>query len=350
MTGLLRRHRWWLGRLAILPVHIFVFAIAVFFLVRAMPGDPVMTVLGGNTEYTQDDYDRIEATLGLDGSITSQLVSFLSNVMVLELGESTYTGRSVSSEIAQRLPATLELALLCLLAVIVTSSIAAYLAVFHPRGPWAVVIRVYSRLAGAVPQFVLAVAAIFVFYATLRWAPAPIGRVSIGLDMPDRVTGLPLLDSVLRGDWEVTRSMLAHLALPVAVMTVAQSDVLLKILIRSLDDQVDTPSTLFRVATGASRGSVLISVFRRAAPAAVTMAGTLFGHLLGGAIILESLFGFGGMGQYAIDAVNTKDVMALQGFLLASAVLSLLVFLIVDLTNMALDPRRRAGARVEESV
>ena len=84
-------------------------------------------------------------------------------------------------------------------------------------------------------------------------------------------------------------------------------------------------------------------MYRRALPATVTMMGTLFGYLLGGAVILESLFGFTGMGQYLVDAVNSKDFISLQASLLVVGALSLLVFLLVDLVNMFLDPRRKPG-------
>jgi peptide/nickel transport system permease protein len=84
-------------------------------------------------------------------------------------------------------------------------------------------------------------------------------------------------------------------------------------------------------------------MLRRAAPPAVTTTGTLFGYLLGGAVVIESLFGLSGLGGYAVDAVSASDVVAMQGFLLVIAALSLLVFLVVDLVNMSVDPRRRPG-------
>lgn len=347
MIDLLRRQRWWLTRLAALPVHLLVFVVATFFLVRAVPGDPVLVLLGQN--YTPEAYAAMQERLGLDGSLLAQLGNYLASVARLDLGESLMTGRPVLTEIRDRLPATLELALLALGCSVLVSVAASYFVVMKPANPVSRVVRGYARAAGAIPEYVIAIAAIFVFYATLRWAPAPVGRISVELVAPVPVTGFPLLDALLGGDAAAFASIASHLVLPVAVMVLAQSALLVKLLVHGLDEALDAPQTLFRIASGAPRWSAVVSAFRRAAPPAVTMAGTLFGYLLGGAVVLEGLFGFTGMGQYAVDAVNTGDVIATQGFLLVIAAMALLVFLLVDLGNMLVDPRRRPGVNSEGS-
>ncbi len=139
--------------------------------------------------------------------------------------------------------------------------------------------------------------------------------------------------------------MARHLALPILVMVFAHSAVMLKQLLSGLEAELDSPATLFRIATGAPTATVLLSVYRRALPAAVTMAGILFGYQIGGAVIIEALFGFNGMGLYLTDAVAGADFTAMQGFLVVIAAVSLVVFLGVDLCNMLIDPRRRPGAR-----
>lgn len=342
---LFRKHRWWITRIAILPLHLLVFAVVVFFLVRALPGDPVMSMTEG--ELTEGQYEKVEEALGLSGSTAEQLRTFLGNVVTLDLGESIYTGRSVTSEFRDRVPATMELALLGLTGTVTAAMVGAYVVVMRPRSIPARILRVYTRTAGAVPFFVLAVIGIYVFYARLRWAPAPIGRIDSSLSMPDRLTGFPLLDSVLRGKFDVTRDMAAHLVLPVGALVIAQADVLMKLLVSGLEEAVDAPQTRFRVASGANRRTVVLSVYRRALPAMVTMSGTMFGYLIGGAVVLESLFGLGALGRYAVEAVTSKDIVALQGFLLVAAAMALLVFMLVDLVNMFLDPRRRPGVRTE---
>jgi ABC-type dipeptide/oligopeptide/nickel transport system permease component len=342
-----RNQRWWAGRAAVLPVHVAIFALAVFFLVRAIPGDPVLIVTGG--QITPEIYDRVEHALGLDGSILDQLGNFYSSLLHFDLGTSMLSGRSVGEELATRFPATLELALMGLFAVIVVSLVGAFLAVMRPTWLPSRVIRGYARTAGAIPEFCVGIALIVVFYSQLRWVPAPVGRIDPYLSQPPALTGMPFLDSVLQGRWEVASSMSAHLILPILVMVIAQSAVLLRLLISGLDEAMDAPATRFRIASGASRRMVLLSMLRRALPPAVTMLGIIFGYLLGGAVILESLFGFTGMGQYMVEGVNSKDLPVMQGFLIVTAVISLTVFFLVDLANMVLDPRRRPGVRAEGS-
>ncbi|MBM9469463.1 ABC transporter permease [Nakamurella leprariae] len=341
----LQRNRWWLGRILVLPLHLLLFVIIAFLIVRLVPGDPVRTLMGQN--YTPEGYEKLQAALGLGGSTGEQLWNYLTGVVRLDLGTSLISGREIVDDFTTRLPATVELAVMGLICAVIVSLLLSYVAVMWPRNPAARLIRAYSQAAGAIPEYVLAIIAIFVFYAVLHWAPAPTGRLPTSMVTPPKVTGAPWLDTILTGNFEATSAMTARLVLPIVVLVLALSPLIIRLLVSSVDEQIDAAPTLFRVACGSSRWTVLKSVYRRAAPPAVTMTGALFGYMLGGAVILESLFGFTGIGSYAVDAVNSSDFPAMQGFLLVIAALSLLVFLIVDLVNMALDPRRRPGIRAE---
>ncbi|RZL70421.1 MAG: ABC transporter permease, partial [Rhodococcus sp. (in: high G+C Gram-positive bacteria)] len=204
-------------------------------------------------------------------------------------------------------------------------------------------VRGYGQAAGAVPEFVVGVVGIFLFYATLQVVPAPSGRIRAGLTEPEPITSFPLLDALLRGDSVVVSSMFSHLLLPIGVLVVSVTPILLKQLLTALDSSLTAQPTLFKVATGSARKYIYASAYRRALPPTVALFGLVFGSLLGGAVILETLFGLGGMGRYAVEAVAATDLIALQGFLLVVAAISLLVFLCVDLINMLLDPRRKPG-------
>jgi ABC-type dipeptide/oligopeptide/nickel transport system permease component len=345
MTEWLRSQRWWITRLIVLPVHLLAFAIIAFFLVAAIPGDPVVSLTGG--QVTKANYAKIKHSLGLDQSLFGQLLHFLRNLAEFNLGTSIASGRTVASEFATRLPATVELALMGIIGVIVASFAGGYMILARPRNPISRALRVYARTAGALPEYCLAVGGIFVFYASFKWLPAPLGRISPQLAVPKKITGLPFLDSILHLDFPAIGSEAAHLVLPVGVLIVANTPVVLRLLVSGLEVAADDPATRFRAASGASPFSVVLSIYRRALPSSITMLGAIFGYLLGGAVILESLFGLGGMGQYAVDAVNSADIVAMRGFLMVVAALSLLVFLLVDLTNQLLDPRRRPGVRSE---
>jgi ABC-type dipeptide/oligopeptide/nickel transport system permease component len=332
-------------RLALLPLHLAVFTLVTFVILRLVPGDPIISVLGPN--YTQEAYDLMQASLGLDGSVWQQLGNYFANLFQLKLGTSIQTGGSVATELADLLPSTIELAVQGLLVTVIVSAVFGHIAVFHPRTWVAKIVTAYARAAGALPEFVLAVASLFLFYTVLHWAPAPLGRLSTDLPQEVTITGFPFLDTIIQAYWPGTLSMAAHLAIPILVLTAAQSAVVIRILVSSLHDAVEDPATHFRLSTGASRRTVLKSIYRRAAPPVVTMVGQMFGYLVGGAIVLETLFGFAGVGQYAVKAVQTNDYPAMQGFLLVIAGLTLIVYLLVDLVTMLIDPRRRPGGTGE---
>lgn len=341
MIDWVRRQRWWLGRIAVLPVHLLVFVILSFVMVRAMPADPARAMLGQN--YTEEGYLEMKKELGLDGSIWSQLGSYLGDLMHFDLGRSLFSDRTVTSELMARLPGTIEIALLALVGAIIFGVALSFFAAMYPRRLVGRICRGYGAVAGAVPEYVLAVGCIFVFYTVLQVVPAPIGRLSADIATPPQTTGFPLLDSLLAGNLAAFWDMSLHLALPVFVMAISQAALLVKLLVDGLDEAFQAGPTRFRVSTGASRTTVLLSAYRRAAPAAVTMTGIMFGNVLGGTIIMESLFGLNGLGLYSVDAVTSGDFVALQGFLLVVAAVSIVVFLLLDLLNMVLDPRKRSG-------
>lgn len=341
MKTFLGRQRWWLGRVAVLPLHLLVFAVAAFFLVRAIPGDPAREVVG--PEATEADYLATKAQLGLDGSLWSQLMSYLSDLLHFDLGNAIMTGRPVTTDIADRLPGTLELAGIAFFFLLAITLLLSAVVVSRPRSIAARAVRGYAQAAGAVPEFVVGVVGIFLFYATLQVVPAPTGRVRAGLTEPEPLTSFPLLDAILRGDTVVVSSMISHLLLPIAVLVLSVTPILLKQLLTALDSSLTAQPTMFKIATGSARKYIYASAYRRALPPTVALFGMVFGSLLGGAVILETLFGLGGMGRYAVEAVAATDLIALQGFLLVVAAISLIVFLCVDLVNMLLDPRRKPG-------
>jgi ABC-type dipeptide/oligopeptide/nickel transport system permease component len=344
-AGLWAHQGWWIRRLAMLPVHLVVFAVIVFFLVRLVPGDPVAVLSGGQT-MTPEQYEAARASLGLTSSLPVQLGTFLARTAALDLGSSVISGTPVLPEMLTRVPETVELAVLAMAVSALLTLVLGFLVVLRPRTLLARVVASYSRAAGAVPDFCLGVAGIFVFYSVLHWAPAPIGRYDPLLNPPPHATGFPLLDALLSSDAVLTTSMLAHLWLPVGVLVAAYAPMLVKLFVRALQQALDAQATTFRIASGAPRRTVLLSITRRALPATVAMSGTIFGFMVGGAVVVEQLFALPGMGQYAVTAVTRSDFVALRGFLLTVGFLSLLVFFLVDVVTMALDPRRRSGAAV----
>lgn len=322
-------------------VNFIVFVLVAFFLVKLIPGDPVVAATGGRL--SGKALQAARASYGLTGPWWQQLGTYLDQLIHFDLGTSIASGRPVSQDFATRIPATLEFVFFGLFFACVFALVVSYFIVTHRSNGFAKALASYARSAGALPEYVIGIAALFFFFAELHWAPAPSGRLDPILIAPPQVTGFPMLDSLLAGNTADLQSYAAHLVLPVIVMVLADSPLLIKMLILSLDEAIDDPATKFRVASGASRRTVLVSIYRRALPSAVATLGMLFGLLLGGAVVLESLFSLGGLGQYAVDAVNSSDVFALRSFLVVVAGMCLVIYLITDILTMLLDSRRRSG-------
>lgn len=340
------RNRWWIFRTLWLPVHVAIFATVAFFLVRLVPGDPVLTRLQGADTITKKQYDEVAKQMGLDGSIWHQLGAFWTTLLHGSLGISQVTGRGVWGDIMSRLPSTLELIVIGLFWVLAISFGLAFLWLRFSSKSLRVVLDGYGKLAGAIPEFALAVLGLALFYTILHIAPAPIGRINPSETLPV-VTGFPLLDTAITGHWGLFGSILGHYLLPEIVIVIAYIPHLWKQLVLGIEEAAAAPATMFKIASGATRGSIYRSVFRRASASSVVMMGAMFGGLIGGVVVLEQLFGFGGVGQYAVNAVTNNDFLALQGFLVVIAAICLIVFFLVDIVNQLLDPRRRPGAKAD---
>jgi peptide/nickel transport system permease protein len=338
---LANNHLWWARRVVMLPVYLFFFAIAVFFLVRLIPGDPVINAAGGQNQ-THAQYLSTQKALGLDGSLGHQLLVYLGNLVTLHLGTSFSSGAEVLSDLVRVIPGTVETALLASLGIVLLGFLVGTSVMLRPDSVVSRICVGVARAAGAVPDFVIGIFGILVFYLLLHVAPAPIGLFDVSLAAPPTVTGFPLIDAVIAGDSTVFVSEIGHLWLPCLVLVLAYGPMLLKVLIPSIEAAAAANSTKFLVSTGWRNSAVLGSVWRRAAPPAVAMFGTLFGFLLGGAVVVEQLFALQGSANYAVNAVKRSDYLALQGILLAIALISLIVFLLVDIITGVLDPRRRA--------
>jgi peptide/nickel transport system permease protein len=203
----------------------------------------------------------------------------------------------------------------------------------------------YGLLAGALPDFWLGLLLVFVFFSLLGWAPGPEGRLGILDIAPDRVTGFYTVDALLAGDLEGFRSALAHLALPAVTLAFVYGAPIFKMVRSSLVAALAADYTTYAEALGLPRRTVLRYAARNAAPPAIVMTGVVAGFLLGGAVLIETVFNLNGLGQYAVQAITTADYAPIQAFVLISAVFTTLVYLLIDLIYFAVDPRLSAARR-----
>jgi ABC-type dipeptide/oligopeptide/nickel transport system permease component len=310
-----------------------------FAIVRFLPADPAVAILGPYA--TPEGIARITHRYGLDQSIPRQYLDYMGQVVQGDLGTSWLTSTPVATDLARRLPATLELTSLSLLiAAAIAIPLGARAAAGTGRG-WRSLTNGYGLLAGALPEFWIGVILVYLFY--VKWQvpgiAAPSGQIDVGLGTPGRITGMIALDSLLLGDWEVLRSSVQHLILPVTTLVIVLVGPILKVTTATVSTALRSDYVWYMRASGYPEDVIRRRAMRNALPVVATLGATLYAYLLGGAVLVEKIFSWGGGGQYALDAVQHADLLAIQGFVLAAATFTVLVYLVFDMVLALLDPR-----------
>lgn len=334
----MRRFALFLGkRLLFIVPQLFAVSVIVFFLIRLLPGDPSYMLAGPYA--SPHRIAEVRKSLGLDQPIVVQYVQYLRRISVGDFGTSWRTSQPVLTDIEQRLPATLELVVGAVLLSVVIGiplgvAVAAKRGGALERG-----LFFYGMLAGSLPDFWVGLLLILVFFFALGWAPAPVGQLGFAVFTPDHITGAYVVDSLLTGNWPALASALGHLVLPLATLVIVYMPLVLKTARSAMEEMLDSGFVLQARANGLSRRMQLRYALRNALPPVVTVVGIEFWFLLGGAVLVETIFAWGGLGQYAVESVVNSDYAPLQAIVLITAVFTTLVFLAVDILYYLIDPR-----------
>lgn len=310
-----------------------------FLLLKLIPGDPAVMMLGPFA--TDDGLARLRAELGLDRSVIEQFGIYLWRVVHGDLGSSWQTTMPVTSDLAQRFPATLELVTLSLLLAL---AIGLPLGVAGARNKTGILRKIadyYGLVAGALPDFWFALVLIFVLYTILGIAPAPLGRIDFTIIPPPDVTGSLLIDSFISGNWAALQNAAGHLVLPVLTLGLINAAPILKMTQSTMERMLEADFSRYAEMCGLPPRVVARKALRNSLPSVITIVSVLYGFLIGGAVLVEIVFSWGGAGQYAVQGVLNADLNPVMGFVLYSAILSLVIYLLVDLIYFAIDPRTR---------
>jgi peptide/nickel transport system permease protein len=323
--------------LQIIPVLLGV-SVVVFFMVRAIPGDPAQILLGQNA--TQEQVAQLRAQMGLDKPVIVQYLVFLRDAFTGDLGQSIVTGRAVTTELLVRFPATLELtAFAMLIAVLVGVPVGVIAAVRQ----YSILDKITSVLALtgiSMPIFWLAMILVVIFTVELHLLPFP-GRLSSDVSIP-AITGLVLVDSLLTGNFAAFWDGLKHLILPAAALGTIPMAVVMRMTRSSMLEVMNEDYVRTARAKGVVPWRVVFKhALRNAMLPTVTVIGLQVGLLMGGAIITETIFSWPGVGQIAYESVYRRDYAMIQGVVLYGALLFVLVNLLVDILYGILDPRVR---------
>lgn len=333
----MRFSRFLAKRLAFIVPQLFAVSVIVFFLIRLLPGDPSFMLAGPYA--TTERVTEVRHTLGLDQPILTQYLAYLANIAKGDFGQSWRTSQPVLVDLQQRLPATLELVFGATVLSIVIGVPLGIVTAVRKGGFADRAVFVYGMLAGSLPDFWVALILIFVLFSWLGWFPGPVGQLGIGVSSPPRLTGAYVLDAVLAGDWEVLKSASSHIALPLLTLVLVYMPLLMKTSRSTMEEMLESAFVLQARAAGLPRWVQMRYALRNSLPPVVTLIGIMVWFLLGGTVLVETVFAWGGLGQYAVEAVVNSDYAPLQAFVLLAATFTTVVFLLVDVAYFLLDPR-----------
>ena len=326
--------------LLLLPILLGVLLVT-FLLVRIGDQDPV-GLLAGPTA-TADQIAEIRAELGLDRPVLEQFLIYVGKVAEGDLGNSWLNGRPVLQDLVSRIPVTLELLFWGVGLAIFLGVPVGLLAAFRPNGPFDQASRIISLLGFSIPTYWLGLIMIFVFFFLMGWAPPPMGRISLLINAPPHVTGSYLIDSLLVFDGEAFRSAATQLVLPVLCITIVAAAPLVKQTRAIALDVLSSDYLRYARASGLSSTQVRRVVLHNSLVPLITFIGTELTGLVGTSSLIELVFAWGGAGQYGLSAILENDFTAVQGYVLFVALFSLLVFMVVDLLVIILEPRENAA-------
>ena len=309
-----------------------------FILTRALPGDPAAYFAGAAA--TQEAIAQVRSQLGLDKPLLEQFFQYVAALARGDMGLSLTTGQPVAQELLARLPASLEMVFLALLLACAIALPLGVLAATRP-GSWIdQLCRLITTAGVSLPTFFTGLLLAYVFYFLLGWAPSPMGRLDPMFSPPPTITGLYLIDAALAGDAAMWWASLKQLILPVLTMAIFVLAPIARMTRASMLSVLSADFIRTARASGLSRGTVLVTyALRNALLPVVTTLGMVFGFMLGSSVIVEKVFGWPGVGSYAIDALTASDYAPVQGFVLAMGVLFVLLNLLVDLLYGLIDPR-----------
>jgi peptide/nickel transport system permease protein len=299
---------------------LFAMSVFVFLLIRLVPGDPVRTLLGFRA--TPENIKTVREGLGLDHSLVRQYLDWIGGVLHGDLGADYISGTPVATLVGDALPVTLELTLLSMtLGTIV--GVAGGVASAAGRKPTKAVTETASVAGVSVPDFWLGTLLILLFAGTWQLLP-PSGYVPFTTDPVEN---------------------LRYMALPVLTLAVGEAAYLLRTTRGAMLETLGSPFIAYHRAKGIPRQRIIFRyALRSAAAPIVTAIGIQFGVLLGGAIVVETVFGLPGVGRLVVTAVNQRNYTVVQGGVLVIAALFIVVNLVADLANSWLDPRIEESA------
>jgi peptide/nickel transport system permease protein len=332
-------------RLLFLVLICFGITMMTFLISHVIPGDPARLVAGPGADKAQ--ILAIRHHFGLDLPINEQYVRYLSNITRGDLGTSIVTRNTVSSEVIRRLPATLELVVVSFVLYLVIGLSLAVVAATTRLKAVDVAVRTLSTAAYAIPAFVLGLWLQLIFYFHLGWLPSS-GRLGVLATPPHKITGFLLVDSVLDGSWDTFVDAFRHLVLPVAALTFGLLAIAVRLTRATLLSELNKDYVKMARLKGLSEAAVVRRhVLRNALVPSLALFGIQFGYLVGGTVVVETIFSWPGLGAYAFDSIAALDFAPVMGVTLVATAIFVSVNFLIDLLYPLVDPRIRLWGQAQ---
>ena len=324
-------------RLLLMLLVIIGMSVITFSLSRVVPGNPARLLAGPHAR--QEQVDALAERYHLTGPIPEQYLIYMSGLLHGDLGLSVTTRRPVAEDLAQFLPATIELTMTAFLLTVLIGLPIGIASAANRGKVFDHASRVVSIAGVSLPIFWLGLVLQVLFYKHLGLLPIG-GRLGTLDIAPDRVTGFYLVDSLLAGDLELFWSSLLHLILPAVTLAAGSVAVVTRMMRASILETMGADFIRTARAKGLTEPSLLRRhVVRNAFIPTLTVLGLQVGYLLAGNFLVESVFNWPGIGLYAIDAISNLDYAAIMGVTLVVSVVYISVNLAVDILYVLLDPR-----------
>jgi len=321
--------------LLLIPVLLGV-SMIVFLVLRLFTPDPAATILGQHA--TQDAIQKLDIKLGFNLPLYTQYWRYLVGILHGDLGTSLMSSTAVTKELFNRFPATVELALSATIFSSVAGVLIGVVSAVRKNSLVDHASMVGALIGVSMPIFWLGILLIILFSSTLHWLPT-FGRAATGM-APAKITGLYLIDSLITGNFAAFWDSFKHLILPTVALGLASTAIVARMTRSSMLESLGQDYIRTARAKGLSGTRVNYRhALRNALIPIVTVIGLQLGALLGGAVLTETVFAWGGIGSYIVKSIIASDYPVIQGAVLLIAFVFVLVNLLVDLLYALLDPR-----------
>lgn len=316
-------------------------SLLVFLISHLVPADPVVAFVSQRNISDPEVVAAFKAKWGLDKPLYQQYLIYLKNLLHGDLGTSIRTHRPVLTDLAEYFPATIELAIFATLVAVVFGLAFGIISATMRNSLIDQFLRAVSVLGVSAPSFWVALVFLYVFYFRLGIAAGP-GRLSSRIAAPPAITHLYILDAVLQGQWQVALDAFRHLLLPGIVLGLFSMGLITRTTRSSLLEVLSKEYIRTARAKGLSEQFVILRhALGNAMIPVLTVIGLGFGNLLGGTVLVEMIFAWPGIGQYAFQSAHSLDFPSIVGVSLLIAVNYVVINLVIDIIYGLIDPRVR---------